>query len=61
MNVSEVTVATELEDSPIGPIGFDENGDQLAAPVTILRIEPGARDLSNFPDAVLEHAVGDGT
>jgi len=61
-SVVDELFATELEDSPIGPIEFDQNGDQRAAPTTILRIEPGARDLSSFPDAVLEHAVGvDGT
>ena len=41
----------------LGPIGFDANGDQRHAPVTILRIEPGARELSTFPDAVLEDVV----
>ena len=32
-------------------VRFDRNGDPGVGPVTILRIEPGARELPTFPDA----------
>ena len=37
-----------------GRVRFDERGDIVAPPVTILRMERGARSLPNFPGAVLD-------
>jgi ABC-type branched-subunit amino acid transport system substrate-binding protein len=45
------------EETVIGPVRFDRNGDLVSPPVTILKIEPGARELPNFPDAVAEAVV----
>jgi branched-chain amino acid transport system substrate-binding protein len=49
--------ATQVEDSVIGPVRFDRHGDLVSPPVTILRIEPGARELPSFPDALPDAVV----
>jgi branched-chain amino acid transport system substrate-binding protein len=56
-SVIEEVLATDADRTAIGPVRFDENGDLVGAPVTVLRIEPGARELPNFPDAVEEAVV----
>jgi branched-chain amino acid transport system substrate-binding protein len=56
-SVVDAVLATDTEQGAIGPVRFDSNGDLVAAPVTILRIEPGARQLPIFPDAIAEAVV----
>jgi DNA-binding SARP family transcriptional activator/ABC-type branched-subunit amino acid transport system substrate-binding protein len=56
-SVIERLFATDLDESVIGPISFDANGDIVSPPVTVLRLEPGARELAVFPDAVPEQVI----
>jgi branched-chain amino acid transport system substrate-binding protein len=56
-SVVDQVFATDAQDSVIGPLRFDRNGDLFSPPVTILRIEPGARELPSFEDAVPETVV----
>ena len=56
-SVVKEMLVTDAERSVIGRIRFDHNGDVESAPVTILRIQPGARDLPTFRDAVPEAVV----
>src|SRR5687767_10370391 len=55
--VLDALLETDLEDGLTGPIRFDPRGDVVAPPITILRMERGARRLPSFPDAVLERVV----
>jgi DNA-binding SARP family transcriptional activator/ABC-type branched-subunit amino acid transport system substrate-binding protein/streptogramin lyase len=56
-SVTEQVFATEIDDSAIGPVSFDSNGDIVSPAVTVLRIDPGARELPAFPDAVREGVI----
>ena len=56
-SVVHQVMATDSEHSVIGRIRFDRDGDLVSAPVTILRIEPGAGELPSFEDAVAETVV----
>ena len=38
-------------------MSFDRNGDIETSPVTILRVEPGARTLTNFPDVSVDRVL----
>jgi len=48
---------TSLRRGLTGSVRFDERGDIVAPPITILRIGPGAHDLQTFPGASLERVV----
>jgi hypothetical protein len=49
--------ATRIENGLIGSVGFDRNGDVETSPVTILRVEPGARSAAIFEDAVVDRVL----
>jgi branched-chain amino acid transport system substrate-binding protein len=51
---------TSIRDGLTGPVRFDERGDLVAPPVTILRIRRGARSLPNFRGAVFDRVVRPG-
>jgi ABC-type branched-subunit amino acid transport system substrate-binding protein len=40
---------TRIPNGLIGSVSFDQNGDVETSPVTILRVEPGARAVAEFP------------
>ena len=48
---------TRLRDGLIGTVSFDRNGDIETSPVTILRVEPGARTYALFPGAVVDRVL----
>jgi branched-chain amino acid transport system substrate-binding protein len=48
---------TSLREGLTGSVRFDRRGDIVAPPITILRIEAGARALPNFPSATLARVV----
>ena len=48
---------TSLRRGLTGSVRFDERGDLIAPPITILRIRRGERGLPNFPAATLEQVV----
>jgi branched-chain amino acid transport system substrate-binding protein len=48
---------TRIPNGLIGSVGFDRNGDVETSPVTILRVEPGARSLAVFPGAVVDRVL----
>jgi DNA-binding SARP family transcriptional activator/ABC-type branched-subunit amino acid transport system substrate-binding protein len=48
---------TRIPNGLLGPVGFDRNGDIETSPVTILRVEPGARTHPLFPDAVVDRVL----
>ncbi len=49
--------ATRRRDALLGDLAFDRDGDPVAAPVTVFRIERGARVLPGFDDAVLDRVL----
>jgi branched-chain amino acid transport system substrate-binding protein len=48
---------TRIPNGLLGSVSFDRNGDIESGAVTILRVEPGARDLASFPGAVVDRVV----
>jgi ABC-type branched-subunit amino acid transport system substrate-binding protein len=42
---------TRIRDGLVGSVSFDRNGDVQDSPVTILRVEPGARSVTDVPEA----------
>jgi hypothetical protein len=42
---------TRIGDGLVGSVSFDGNGDVQISAVTILRVEPGARSVTDAPDA----------
>jgi branched-chain amino acid transport system substrate-binding protein len=56
-SVVREVLATNAKRSVIGPVRFDRNGDFVSAPVTILRIQPGSREIPELRDAVPQAVV----
>ncbi len=48
---------TRIPNGLIGTVSFDRNGDIETSPVTILRVEPGARTHPVFPGAVVDRVL----
>jgi DNA-binding SARP family transcriptional activator/ABC-type branched-subunit amino acid transport system substrate-binding protein len=48
---------TRMRDGLVGSVSFDRNGDVRDSPVTILRVEPGRRSVSDVPDAAVYGVV----
>jgi branched-chain amino acid transport system substrate-binding protein len=46
--------ATRIENGLIGPVSFDRHGDLRESAITVLRVEPGARDVPDFRDVVVD-------
>jgi ABC-type branched-subunit amino acid transport system substrate-binding protein len=45
---------TRIAHGLVGPVRFDASGDIALAPITVLRVEPGARSTPGFPDVVVD-------
>jgi branched-chain amino acid transport system substrate-binding protein len=56
-SVLQALFETRIRNGIIGSVGFDRNGDVETSPVTILRIEPGARTHALFPGAVVDRVL----
>jgi ABC-type branched-subunit amino acid transport system substrate-binding protein len=52
-SVLEALFETRIPNGLIGGVSFDRNGDVETSPVTIFRVEPGARAVEDSPDAVV--------
>jgi DNA-binding SARP family transcriptional activator/ABC-type branched-subunit amino acid transport system substrate-binding protein len=50
-SVRKALFQTRIRDGLVGSVSFDRNGDVQDSPVTILRVEPGARSVTEVPDA----------
>jgi DNA-binding SARP family transcriptional activator/ABC-type branched-subunit amino acid transport system substrate-binding protein len=50
-SVLKALFQTRIRDGLIGSVSFDPNGDVQDSPVTILRVDPGARSVTDMPDA----------
>jgi ABC-type branched-subunit amino acid transport system substrate-binding protein len=48
---------TRIRNGLIGTVSFDRNGDIETSAVTILRVEPGAGTLADFPDAAVDRVL----
>jgi branched-chain amino acid transport system substrate-binding protein len=48
---------TRIANGFLGRVSFDRNGDIETSPVTILRVEPGARAVTNFPGAIADRVL----
>jgi hypothetical protein len=48
---------TSIPRGLIGSVTFDGNGDIETGPVTILRVQLGARTLANFPGAAVDRVL----
>jgi DNA-binding SARP family transcriptional activator/ABC-type branched-subunit amino acid transport system substrate-binding protein len=56
-SVLEALFETRIANGLIGSVSFDRNGDIETSPVTILRVEPGARTLSDIPGAAVDRVL----
>ena len=56
-SVLQALFATRIRNGLIGTVSFDRNGDIETSPVTILRVEPGARTHPLFPGAVVDRVL----
>jgi branched-chain amino acid transport system substrate-binding protein len=56
-SVLQALFETRIRNGLIGTVSFDSNGDIEASPVTILRVEPGARTHPLFPGAVVDRVL----
>ena len=43
-SVTRALAATKLDDSPLGPLALDRNGELTSSPVTVVRVERGGGD-----------------
>jgi DNA-binding SARP family transcriptional activator/ABC-type branched-subunit amino acid transport system substrate-binding protein len=50
-SVLDALFRTRIQNGLVGSVSFDHNGDVQDSPVTILRVEPGARSVTDAPDA----------
>lgn len=48
---------TRIPNGLLGSVSFDRSGDIETSPVTILRVEPGARTLANLPDVSVDRVL----
>ena len=56
-SVLQALFETRIRNGLIGTVSFDRNGDIETSPVTILRVEPGARTHPLFPGAVVDRVL----
>jgi DNA-binding SARP family transcriptional activator/ABC-type branched-subunit amino acid transport system substrate-binding protein/DNA-binding beta-propeller fold protein YncE len=56
-SVLQALFETRIRNGLIGTVSFDHNGDIETSPVTILRVEPGARKHPLFPGAVVDRVL----
>jgi hypothetical protein len=56
-SVLQALFETRIPNGLLGSTGFDRNGDIETRPVTILRVEPGARTLAVSPGAVVDRVL----
>ncbi len=56
-SVLKALFETRIPRGLIGDVAFDRNGDVAASPITILRVEPGARAIAVFEDAVVDRVL----
>ncbi|HTN22964.1 MAG TPA: BTAD domain-containing putative transcriptional regulator [Solirubrobacteraceae bacterium] len=58
-SVSRAPLSTRLDDSIIGPLRFDHNGDLVAPAVTILRVRrrDGVSDVEHFEGAAVDRVI----
>ena len=56
-SVLQALFETRIRNGLIGSVSFDANGDIETSAVTILRVEPGAREQPLFPGAVVDRVL----
>jgi ABC-type branched-subunit amino acid transport system substrate-binding protein len=56
-SVLQALFETRIPNGLIGTVSFDHNGDIETSPVTILRVDPGARTHPLFPGAVVDRVL----